>query len=66
LTTLLKFGNKTPLNIAEVAEEMDPEPKYRTTTAVKFPEWLGLYELVSRCLRTMIRHSSEQQLDMKL
>lgn len=66
LTTLLKFGSKAPLNIAEVAEEQDPDPKYRTTTAVKFPEWLWLYELVSRCLRTTIKHSIEQQLDMKL
>jgi len=66
LTTLLKFGSKAPLKIAEVAEEQDPDPKYRTTTVVKFPECLGLYELVSRCLRTTIKHSSEQQLDMKL
>jgi hypothetical protein len=63
LTTLLKFGSKAPLNIAEVAEELDPEPEYRTTTVVKFPEWLGVYEVVSRCLRTVIRNSSEQQLD---
>lgn len=65
LTTLLKFGSKGSLNIAEVAEEMDAEPKYRTTSVVKFSESLGLYELVSRCLRTTIRHSSEQQLDIK-
>lgn len=32
----------------------------------KFIEWLGLSALVSKCLRTFIRNSSHQQLEMKL
>jgi hypothetical protein len=59
---LLIFGNKAPQ-----AEEPEAEPNERTVPVLKLTEGLDTLKLASRCLRILIRTSSEkQQLDNEL
>lgn len=51
----LKLDNLVEIQKPSALEEADePEPKERTMTDVKLTKGLGLTEVVSRCLRTLI------------
>jgi hypothetical protein len=58
----LKLDDLVEIQKPSALEEADePEPKERTMTDVKLTKELGLIEVMSRCVRTLILLISEQQ-----